>query len=88
MKKMILAVAATGLLSLAACSKSPEAQAVANNAEMMQDALDNAADNLEAMADDTSNTAAAASMENQAEALKQASENVGDAADAKIDNMN
>lgn len=88
MKKIVLVAAATGLLSLAACAKSPEAQAVANNAEMMQDALDNAADNLEAMADDTSNAAAAASMENQADALEQASENVGDAADARIDNMN
>lgn len=88
MKKIVLVAAATGLLALAACSKSPEAQAVENNAEMMQDALDNAADNLEDMADNTSNAAAAASMENQADALERASDNVEDAAEAKIDNMN
>jgi hypothetical protein len=87
MKKIVLVAAAAGLLSVSACSKSPEAAAVENNAEMMQDALDNAADNLEAMADESANAAAAESMENQADTLEQASDNVGAAAEAKIDNM-
>jgi len=87
MKSPILLLAVFGLVALAGCGKSPEAQSVANNADMLQEALDAQADNLEAMADNSANAAAAAMIENQADALKQASDNVGEAADATIDNM-
>ena len=60
MKKIAFVLAAAGLMSVAACTKSPEAAAVENNADMLADNMEMQADNLEAVADNTSNSAAAA----------------------------
>ena len=51
MKKIAFVLAAAGLMSVAACSKSPEAAAVENNADMLADNMEMQADNLDAMAD-------------------------------------
>lgn len=51
---------ATAMLLIGACSQEPEPASVENNAEMIADALEQRADNLEAMAMASSNEAAAA----------------------------
>lgn len=66
MKKFALVLAAAGLMSLAACTKPTPAE---NNAEAVADTLDNAADNIEAIADNTSNAVAADAIDNAAEGL-------------------
>ena len=87
MNKYALLLAATGLMSLAACNKSPEAQAVDNNAALIEDSLENAADNMEALADNTADTNASEAMENAADNLEDMKGNVADAAEATTDNM-
>jgi hypothetical protein len=87
MKKIAFVLAAAGLMSVAACSKSPEAAAVENNGDMLADNMEMQADNMDAMADNTSNAAAAATLENAADNMNAAADNVRDAADAKADNM-
>jgi hypothetical protein len=87
MKKIAFVLAAAGLMSVAACNKSPEAAAVENNADMLADNMEMSADNMEAAADNTSNAAAAATLENAADNMNAAADNVRDAADAKADNM-
>ena len=87
MKKLILAAAALSLGGLAACQKSPEAQAIENNGAMAADALENQGDQLEAMADNTTNAQASEMMENQADASEEAADNVRAAADEKADNV-
>jgi hypothetical protein len=71
MKKIALVLAAAGLVSVAACNRTPT-EAAADN---LSDNLEMQADNLEAAADNTSNAAEAA-------ALTNASENVENQADA------
>lgn len=62
MKKVVFVLAAAGLMSLAACSKQTPAE---NATDATANALDNAGENLEDMADNTSNDAAAASLEDR-----------------------
>ncbi len=73
MKKVVFVLAATGLMSLAACSKQTPAE---NATDASANALDNAGENLEDMADNTSNDAAAASLDNAADNLHDAADNV------------
>ena len=87
MKKFALVAVAAGLLSLGACNKSPEAAAIDNNAAVMEDSLENAADNMEALADNTADTNASEAMENAADNLEDMKGNVADAADAAKDNL-
>ncbi|NIJ07067.1 hypothetical protein FHS31_000649 [Sphingomonas vulcanisoli] len=75
MKKVVFVLAAAGLMSLAACSKQTPAE---NSADATANALDNAGENLEDMADNTSNDAAAASLDNAADNLHAAADNVED----------
>ncbi|WP_374942863.1 hypothetical protein [Sphingomonas sp.] len=76
MKKIALVFAAAGLMSVAACNRSPK-EAAADN---VSDNMEMQADNLEAQADNTSNPAEAA-------ALTNASENVENQADAVENNV-
>lgn len=71
MKKIAFVLAAASLMSIAACSQTPQEQAADN----LSDNMEIQADNLEAMADNASTDAGAA-------ALTNASENVEDQADA------
>ncbi|EZP48920.1 MULTISPECIES: hypothetical protein [Sphingomonas] len=87
MKKIAFVLAAAGLMSVAACHKSPEAAAVENNGDMLADNMEAQADNIDALADNTSNAAAAAALENVADNTNAAADNVRDAAEAKADNM-
>ncbi|MGN6375808.1 MAG: hypothetical protein ACTHMG_09665 [Sphingomonas sp.] len=87
MKKIAFIVAAAGLMTLAACNKSPEASAVENNADAVASNMETQADNLDAMADNTSNGAAADQLENAADNMNAAADNVRDNADAVADNM-
>jgi hypothetical protein len=86
MKKIAFVLAAAGLMSVAACTKSPEAAAVENNAEMVADNLEMGADNLEAAASNTAD-AITENAGNVADNLNAAADNVREAADAKVDNM-
>lgn len=85
MKKLSIAIVAAGLLTLAACNKSPEAQAVENAGDNASATVDNAADMLEAAADNSSNAATEASLENAADNAHAAAGNISDAADAQAD---
>ena len=87
MKKIAFVLAATGLMSVAACSKSPEAAAVENNADMLADNMEAQADNIDALADNTSNASAEATLENSADNINAAADNVRDAAEEKADNL-
>ena len=87
MKKIAFILAAAGLMSLAACNKSPEAAAVENNADMIADNYEATADNLSAMADNTSNATAEAVLDNSADHLNAVADNVRDAGEAKADNV-
>jgi hypothetical protein len=88
MKKFAIAFAAAGLMSLGAChSKSPEAAAVENNADMMADNMDAAADNISAMADNSSNTMASDMMSNAADNMHDSADNVRDEGKATAKNM-
>ncbi|MGN6278658.1 MAG: hypothetical protein ACTHM8_08035 [Sphingomonas sp.] len=88
MKKIAFVVAAAGLMTLAACNKSPEAAAVENNGDMVADNMDATADNMSAMADNTSNAMASDQLDNAADNMHDAADNVRDNADAVADNMN
>ena len=70
MKKIALVAVAAGLMSVAACNRTPTEQAADN----VSDNMEAQADNLEDMADNTTGADAAA--------LSNASENVEDQADA------
>jgi hypothetical protein len=87
MKKIAFVLAAAGLMSVAACNKSPEAAAVENNAELVADNMEMTADNMEVLADNSTNAAAADVLENVADNMNAAADNVRDAADEKADNM-
>lgn len=79
MKKLGFAIAATGLLALAACGSKTETP-VENMAENVAMEATNVADSLDAMADNVSNTDAAAVIENAADAVENVAENAADAA--------
>ncbi len=87
MKKIAFVLAAAGLMSVAACNKSPEAAAVENNADMLADNMEAQADNIDALADNTSNATAEAVLENKADNINSAADNVRDAGEAKADNL-
>lgn len=76
MKKIALVLAAAGLVSVAACNRTPTEQAADN----LSDNLEIQADNLEAMSE-------AAPTENAEDALENASENVENQADAVETNV-
>lgn len=72
MKKIALAtVAAAGLLTLGACNKAGDNPAAQN--------LENAADTMDAMADNATTTNGEAMMENQADNLHAMADNAADA---------
>ena len=73
MKKVVFVLAAAGLMSLAACSKQTPAE---NAADATANALDNAGENLEDMADNASNDATAAALDNAADNMHSAADNV------------
>jgi len=74
MRSFVKVVAVAGLVMLAACGKS--ATDAATNTEQ---AYDNAADQLDTMADNTSNDTASDMLENQADATRAAGDNAHDA---------
>ena len=81
----LVIAAAAGLLALAACHKSPQAEAVENAGENASGQIENNADTLQGAADNATNDAAAATLENQAGNLHAAADNVSDAANAKAE---
>lgn len=88
LKTTVLAICGPALLALPGCDhRSPEAQAVQNNAAAMEASLEAQADNMEAMADTMANSAASEAMENAADELEDAKDKVADAANARIDNL-
>ena len=87
MKKFALAVAAAGLVSLAACHTSPAAEAITNNADLIADDIDNNASMIDDMADNSSNAMAADMMENKADNLHDQADNVRDEGDKLADNV-
>ena len=73
MKNRLLAtVAIAGLTSLAACNAT-----ATQNETNVANAIEEQADNTEALADNTSNVAASEQLENQADALEEKADNVG-----------
>lgn len=76
MKKIALVLAAAGLVSVAACNRTPTEQAADN----LSDNLEVQADNLEALSENASTDA-------QEDALENASENVENQADAVETNV-
>lgn len=77
---------AAGLLSLAACGKTPEAAAIDDNAAAIEASLANQADVLEAMANNAADADAAQAMANAAARLDEEKDNVEAAAEAAKDN--
>ena len=75
MKKIVFVAAAAGLMSLAACNQGTPTE---NAGDAMAANLEMQADNMEAMADATSNETAAAMMENQADNLEEMADNADD----------
>lgn len=78
MKKLSLVLVATGLLALSACNKTPAEQVVDNAADNASEQIENAADSLEAAADNATNEATEATLENAADNLHDAADNVGE----------
>ena len=84
MKKFTLILAATGLLALSACNKTPEAQNVIDAGDNAMSEIANTADNLEATADNaTANVAAVA--DNAMGAVENATDNAVAAIENKFD---
>ena len=77
MKKLSFAIVGAAALALAACGGKGD-DALADNVE---DNYDAAAENLDAMADNTANGMEADMLENQADALKEEGEKKADAID-------
>ncbi len=75
MKKILLVAAATGLMSVAACTPTPAAN---NTAENVAEALEDSADNLELAADNATNEVAEAALENAADTLDNAAANIAE----------
>lgn len=82
MKKYLAIVAATTLLGLAACNRSPEGAALDGSENAMADNDEMRADNMDAMADSTSNAMASGMMENMADSVRAQDDAVADNADA------
>lgn len=78
MKKIALVLAAVGLVSVAACNRTPTEQAADN----LSDNLEMQADNLEAMADNAATPAQANMLMNASEAT----ENRADAVETNVEN--
>lgn len=78
MKKLSLVLVATGMLVLSACNHTPAEKAIDNAADNASEQLDNAADSLESAADNASNEATAAALENTADALENTADHVGE----------
>jgi hypothetical protein len=74
MKKFTLILAATGLLALSACNKTPEAQNVIDAGDNAMTEIANTSDNLEATADNATNAVAAAG-DNAVAAVSNAADN-------------
>ena len=85
MKKTVIILATAGLMSLAACNKSPEQASIMNNADVVADNLSAQADNLSAQADDLTNNAAAA-VDSASDNLDNAADTIRAEAKAKADN--
>ena len=77
MKKLTFALVGAAALALAACGGKGD-DALGDN---VQANYDNAAENLDAMADNTTNAAVADSLENQADQLKAEGDRKADAID-------
>lgn len=75
MRKLACALAAAGLAALAACNDTP----AENAAENVEAAADNEADLLEEMADNATTDAAEDNFQNAAENVEEAGENAADA---------
>lgn len=78
MKILVKAVAAAGLLTLAACGGGADDQ----KAENIEANAENIADNLEAVADNTSNDQAAEALEDKADAVREKADEQADRVDA------
>ena len=74
MKTVLKLAAVACLVSLGACSRTP----TENNAANLQDAMENVADNMEAIAGDVSNEAVAENLSNSAEQVRDAGSNAAD----------
>ena len=82
MKKLVLVVG----LATVGCGKSPEKQAIADNATILQHALEAEADNMEALADNATEPAVEQAYQNVADNLQAAKSEVRkDANHAKRD---
>lgn len=77
MKKVSFAIVGAAALALAACG----GQGDDSLAENVQENMENAADAIDAMADNTSNAAVADTLENQADALREEGEKAEEAID-------
>jgi outer membrane PBP1 activator LpoA protein len=78
MKILVKAVAAAGLLTLAACGGGADD----NKAEAIEANAENVAENYEAAAENTSNDQAAEALEDKADATREAGDEKADAVDA------
>ena len=78
MKKITVLFAAAGLMSVAACNRTPT-EAAADN---VSDNMEMQADNLQAMSDNASNPADAAALDNASENM----ENQADAVENNVEN--
>lgn len=88
MRHTALLVLATALVAIAGCDRpSPEAIAVENQAEMMADNLEDRANELDAIAGNMANAAAAEEIANASDNLQDEAANVRDDAEDKIDNI-
>ena len=83
MKKLIVAVAAAGLFSLAACGSNTANETAAENAG---EALENQADNMEAMADNATNATTENMLDNAADNAEAAADNVSENEATAADN--
>jgi len=75
MKTVLKLAAVASLVALGACSRTP----AENNAAAVEDTIDNAVDNLQAIADNTSNGQVADQISNSADQLRDAGSNAADA---------
>lgn len=84
MKKISFALVGAASLALAACG----GQGDDTLGENVQENMENAAEAVDALADNTANPAEAAALENQADQLQAAGENAEEAIDATDVNAN
>ena len=75
MRKVIGIIAATGLMSLAACNNSPTEQ----KADNVEQAAEDQADNIEEQADNAGTEASEDNLENSADAVRSEGKNEADA---------